>query len=173
MLKGKIIYLRPVEHEDALKIVLWENDVENWRVTGTEAPYSLQTIRDYIDSIQNFRQSGELRLIICRNDDNIPVGTLDLYEANFRHGRAAVGILIAEKSDRNKGIAKESLQLLISYVREILDFHNLTANILEDNHASISLFESSGFELVGTRKEWFYEKGKRINERIYQLCLKK
>ena len=34
-------------------------------------------------------------------------------------------------------------------------------------------FEAAGFELVGVRKNWFYEKGQRINERIYQLCLKK
>jgi diamine N-acetyltransferase len=55
----------------------------------------------------------------------------------------------------------------------MFDFHNLTANVLEDNISSIHLFESVGFELVGTRKEWFFDQGKRINERIYQLCLKK
>ncbi len=33
--------------------------------------------------------------------------------------------------------------------------------------------EDSGFELVGVRKEWFKDKSKRVNERIYQLCLRK
>lgn len=173
MLKGQNIFLRAVEPSDATRILLWENNPENWRVSGTEAPFSMHGILEYINSIQNFRQSGELRLMICLQNTQDAIGTLDLFEANFKHGRAGVGILIAEKTERNKGYAKESLDLLRDYANVFLGFHNLTANVLEDNQASIQLFESAGFELVGVRKEWFLDHGKRINERIYQLCLKK
>lgn len=173
MLKGQRIFLRAIEPEDATKIMLWENNPENWRVSGTEAPYSMHGILEYINSIQNFRQCGELRLMICRQDDQSAIGTLDLFDANFKHGRAGVGILIGENSERNKGYAKESLELLIEYATVFLGFHNLAASVLEDNEPSINLFESAGFELVGTRKEWFLDHGNRINERIYQLCLKK
>jgi diamine N-acetyltransferase len=173
MLKGSKIYLRAIEPEDAAKVLIWENNPQNWRVSGTEAPYSMHGILEYINSIHNFRQSGEMRLMICLNDSNEAIGTLDLFEANFKHGRAGIGILIAEEKERNKGLARESLEILIEYCRFMFDFHNLTANILEDNISSIHLFESVGFELVGTRKEWFLDQGKRINERIYQLCLKK
>ena len=173
MLKGSKIYLRAIEPEDAAKVLIWENNPENWRVSGTEAPYSMHGILDYINSIHNFRQSGEMRLMICLSDTNEAVGTLDLFEANFKHGRAGIGILIAEEKERNKGFARESLEILIEYCKFMFDFHNLTANVLEDNISSIHLFESVGFELVGTRKEWFFDQGKRINERIYQLCLKK
>ena len=173
MLRGSKIHLRAIEPEDAAKVLIWENNPENWRVSGTEAPYSMHGILDYINSIHNFRQSGEMRLMICLNDTNEAVGTLDLFEANFKHGRAGIGILIAEEKERNKGFARESLEILIEYCQIMFDFHNLTANVLEDNTSSIHLFEGVGFELVGTRKEWFFDQGKRINERIYQLCLKK
>ena len=173
MLKGERIVLRAIEPEDATKVMIWENNPDNWRVSGTEAPYSMHGILEYINSIQNFRQSGELRLMICLKENNQAIGTLDLFEANFRHGRAGIGILIGEHSERNKGYASESIELLIEYAAVFLGFHNLTANVLDDNDASISLFESAGFELVGIRKEWFFDHGKWINERIYQLCLKK
>lgn len=173
MLKGKNIFLRAIEPEDATKVMLWENNPENWRVSGTEAPYSMHGILEYINSIQNFRQSGEQRLMICKQENKEAIGTLDLFEANFRHGRAGIGILIGEDTEKGKGYAKESLELLIEYAKVFLGFHNLTANVLEDNTSSIGLFESAGFELVGTRKEWFFDHGKWINERIYQLCLKK
>lgn len=173
MLKGPNIFLRAIEPSDATKIMLWENKPENWRVSGTEAPYSMHGILDYINSIQNFRQSGEMRFMICLQKNKEAIGTLDLFEANFKHARAGVGILIAEESERSKGFAKESLELLREYAETFLGFHNLTANVLEDNLASINLFESCDYDLVGTRKEWFLEKGRRINERIYQLCLKK
>ncbi len=173
MLKGQKIFLRAIEPEDATKVMLWENNPENWRVSGTEAPYSMHGILEYINSIQNFRQCGELRLMICLAENQHPIGTLDLFEANFKHGRAGIGILIGEKDERNKGFAKESLEILIEYATVFLGFHNLTASVLDDNTSSISLFESVGFELVGIRKEWFFDHGKWINERIYQLCLKK
>ncbi|MCE3296672.1 MAG: hypothetical protein K0R65_2386 [Crocinitomicaceae bacterium] len=173
MLKGRNIFLRAVEPADATRIMLWENNPEHWRVSGTEAPYSMHGILEYINSIRNFRQSGELRLMICLNSNEEAIGTLDLFEANFKHGHAGVGILVAEKSERNKGFARESLDLLAEYTSVLLGFHSLTANILEDNEASIRLFESAGYEWIGTRKEWFLDRGKRINERIYQLCLKK
>jgi diamine N-acetyltransferase len=173
MLKGENIYLRAIELSDATKVMLWENNPENWKVSGTEAPYSMHGILEYINSIHNFRQSGELRLMICLNKNDEAIGTLDLFEANFKHGRAGIGILIAEKNERNKGYSKESLLLLHNYAKVMFNFYNLTANVLESNEASIALFESLGYELVGIRKNWFLDKNKRINERIYQICLEK
>jgi diamine N-acetyltransferase len=153
------------------KLSFGKNNPENWRVTGTEAPYSLHCILEYINSIQNFRQSGELRLMICLNSSNEAIGTLDLFEANFKHKRAGIGVLIAQKNERNKGYAKESLVLLIEYAKSVLDFHSLFANVLNDNHESIKLFEGCDFNLVGSKKEWFLENGKWIDERIYQKLL--
>lgn len=173
MLRGDNLYLRAIEPEDATRIMVWENNSDNWRVSGTECPYSLHTILDYIHSIHNFRQSGELRMMICNKETDQPIGTLDLFEANFKHGRAGIGILIGEKENRGKGYAKESLLILIRYATKVLGFHNLFANVLIDNEASSNLFESIGFELVGIRKEWFFDNGKWIDEKIYQLCLKK
>ncbi len=173
MLKGTTIFLRAIEPEDATKVLIWENNPENWKVSGTEAPFSMHGILEYINSIQNFRQSGELRLLICKNDSNEAIGTLDLFEANFKHGRAGVGILIAEKSERNKGFAKESLELLKKYAFVFLGLHSLFANVLEDNLESIKLFESAGFDLVGVKKDWFFDQKKWINENMYQLIVKK
>ena len=172
-MENKKIYLRSVEPEDASLLVLWENNTENWRVSGTEAPFSYHAIREYINSIQNFRESKELRLIICLKDTQRPIGTMDLFDANFKHGRAHIGILIADELERGKGYAKEAIQLVVKYASDSLDFYNLSANVLEDNISSIKVFEDSGFELVGIRKEWFKDKNKRVNERIYQLCLRK
>ena len=172
-MENKTIYLRPVEPEDASLLVLWENNPDNWRVSGTEAPFSYHAIREYINSIQNFRESKELRLIICLKETHQPIGTLDLFDANFKHGRAHIGILIADELERGKGYAKEAIRSVIDYASESLDFYNLSANVLEDNLPSIKVFEDTGFELVGIRKEWFKDKSKRVNERIYQLCLRK
>lgn len=165
--------MRSVEKEDATKLMIWENNPEHWKVTGTEIPFSLQTILDYIEQAQHFRQHGQARFMICLNGTNEPIGCIDLYSADFKHRRAAVGILIGEKAHRNQGYAAESLDTLVEYAQQILDLHNLYCSIHADNTASIQLFEHAGFERVGVRKDWFYEQHQWIDEILYQKCLRK
>lgn len=172
MLKGSNIYLRSVEKQDALTLFQWENNTDNWKVSNTEIPFSMHSIHQLIEQQADLRTSGQLRLIICQNDTNLPIGTLDLYDVNFKHGFASIGILIASESFKRQGIATESLDLLTTYCREILDLTNLQCFIHDDNDASISLFEQAGFKLVGQKKNWLVFRGKRYHELTYQLCLK-
>ncbi len=172
MLKGKSIYLRAVEKEDASTLFIWENNPANWKVSNTEIPFSLHSIHQLIEQQSNIRNSGQLRMIICLNDTHFPIGAFDLYDVSFKHGFASIGILIAEEKERGKGYARESMELMIEYTRDILEFSNLQCCIHGDNLASIEFFEQVGFKHVGTKKNWLLYKGKRINEINYQLCLK-
>ncbi len=172
MLKGEYIYLRAVEKEDASTLFIWENNPANWKVSNTEIPFSLHSIHQLIEQQSNIRNSGQLRMMICLNHSNFPIGAFDLYDVSFRHGFASIGILIADENERRKGYAKESMELMIEYTRDILEFSNLQCCIHGDNLASIEFFEQVGFKHVGTKKNWLLYKGKRINEINYQLCLK-
>jgi diamine N-acetyltransferase len=172
MLKGNSIFLRVVESEDATKLFLWENDPKNWKVSNTEVPFSMHSIHQLIEQQSNIRNSGEIRFIICLNENGNSIGTLDLYDINFKHGYATIGIMVAEESERRKGFAAESLRLISDYARDILDLTNLQCTIHADNKRSIALFENVGFKKVGIRKNWLKFKGKRFDEISYQLCLK-
>lgn len=173
MLRSENIFLRSVETSDATKIMLWENNPDHWKVTDTEIPFSMTAIMQLIEQQQQFRSTGQLRLMICLSKSDEAIGTIDLYDADFKNGNAAVGILIGEHTERGKGYARESLILLIEYARDLLALFNLHCSIQADNKGSMNLFESVGFQKVGERKDWFLYKGKRIDEISYQLCLKK
>lgn len=172
MLKGKSIFLRPVEPSDATKLMLWENNPTHWKVTDTEVPFSMHGILQLIEQQQHIRSTGQLRLMICLNGTEEPVGAIDLYDVDFRNGNAAVGILIGDHLHKQKGYASESLALMIDYARDFLALHNLYCSIQADNTESIHLFTKCGFDKVGVRKEWFLYKGQRIDEINFQLCLK-
>jgi len=171
-LTGQKVQLRPVEKDDATRLMLWENDPRHWKVSGTEVPFSLHAILEYIEQAQHIRTHGQLRLMICDLLTGESVGTVDLYNADFKHSRAAVGVLIAEDEFRNRGYALEALELLENYVREILGFHNLYCSIHGDNAASIALFEKAGYVRAGRRTDWFLENNEWIDELLYQKWLK-
>ncbi len=172
MLKSKTIYLRAVEKDDLTRLMIWENNPKHWKVSGTEVPFSTHALLQYIEQAQHIRQHGQIRFMICLNDTNEPVGCIDLFDANFKHQRAAIGILIAEEGNRNHGYAGEALDLVLQYAEQIVALRNLYCSIHSDNPASIRLFEKAGFERVGVRKDWFYEGHQWIDEIIYQKCLK-
>jgi diamine N-acetyltransferase len=170
-LKGSLITLRSVEKSDAGTIFLWENNPANWKVSNTEVPFSMYDIHQLIEQQADIRKSGQMRLVIETTQESRPVGVIDLYDLNFKHGYAAVGILIAEDQDKGLGFATEALALFVAYCRDVLELRNLYCQIHHDNQASVALFEKAGFVHAGTRKNWLRFKNQYFDELTYQLCL--
>jgi len=150
---GKIV-LRPLEPEDIDLLYKWENDIQIWEVSNTRAPFSRHVLAQYLqEAAKDIYETKQLRLII-ENENGKPVGAIDLFDFEPYHLRAGVGILIHNKTDRNKGYATDALQALANYAFEILGLKQLFANITTDNAGSIGLFEKTGFVQVGVKKEW-------------------
>jgi len=146
MLKGKSVFLRLIEKNDAVLIYSWENDEEIKKVTRIETTLSMQMIDALIEEQMNVWDSGQIRFLICKTDSGIPLGTVDLYEVDFNLSTAVIGILIAEESNRNKGYGKEALYLIHKYATETLEIRNITAKIQIENQKSIAFFISTGYE---------------------------
>lgn len=168
MITGENVYLRQVDPSDATLLLLWENNPENWKVSETEAPFSLKEIQDYIATASNIRANKQLRLIICKVDSKKAIGTIDLFDVDFKNKRAGLGILISNKNERQKGYASEAIGLICKYATEILNFNQLHCLVQANNLKSISLFEKEGFVKSGERKNWYYNNGKALDAYFYQ-----
>lgn len=171
MLKGKRIYLRQIEEFDVNLLLLWENDTENWRFSETEAPFSLHQLQHYVKNASHVRLNQQLRLIICLIDDDLPIGTIDLFNIDFKNMRAGVGILIANQEHRQKGYAQEALFLLEKFASRNLNLEQLFCEIQADNKISIQLFKNAGFTQSGIKKNWYKFKDKTIDAYFYQKMI--
>ena len=56
----------------------------------------------------------------------------------------------------------------IAFCGDCNALHQLYSNILEENTASLRLFESVGFQNVGQKKEWRFFNGSYKNEYLLQ-----
>lgn len=167
---GKIT-LRPLEPSDIELLYQWENNQEIWEVSNTKTPYSKHILAQYlIESAKDIYETKQLRLVI-QNEKMEAVGAIDLFDFEPYHLRAGVGVLIHNKSDRNKGYAKDALQALSQYALEVLGLKQLYANITQDNVNSIQLFEKSGFEKSGIKKDWIKTVSGWKNELLFQKIL--
>jgi diamine N-acetyltransferase len=168
MLESEKILLRALEPDDVDALFLWENDRKNWRVSQTLVPYSRHVLTSYINSVTDIYTDKQLRLIIQRKEDNLPLGTIDLFDCDFKNKRAGIGVLIARAENRDHGYASEALALVLDYCENILGLHQVYCNVLEDNQSSIHLFKKFGFEECGRKQDWIVHQGVFYDEILMQ-----
>ena len=169
-LQGQHIFLRALEPEDLEFVYAVENDESIWEVSNTQTPYSKFLIRQYLKNAQqDIYEAKQIRLAICKIDTAKAIGLIDLFDFDAQNKRAGIGIIIQNETNRNQGLGKEALDLLVNYAFQKLQLHQLYANIGADNEASLKLFTTFGFQEIGVKKEWNLLNGKYHDELIFQL----
>ena len=169
-LTGENVYLRALEPEDLEFVHTIENDESIWDVSHTQAPLSKFVLRQYLENAtQDIYEARQLRLAICHNGTFEALGLIDLFDFDPKNGRAGVGIVIKNISDRGNGYGSEALGLLVNYGFTHLGLHQLYANIDPANARSVQLFTKFGFAETGRKKEWNFIGGKYRDEAVFQL----
>ena len=169
---GTKISLRALEPDDVGRLYHWENDTSIWHLSNTITPLSKFTLEQYImDAALDIFASKQLRLMIdlkLEENGTRTIGSIDMFDFEPAHQRAGIGIMIL-KEFRGKGYASEALDLLVHYAFVTLQLHQVFCNISPDNTESVNLFESRGFKLVGTKKDWNRIRNQWQDECMYQL----
>ncbi len=153
-LKDEILTLRAPEMSDLEMLFIWENDCSLWHVANTIAPYTHHQLWEYIDTYEaDIFKSRQLRFVIVENSNNIPIGTVDLFDFDPVNRHASVGILI-DSLHQGKGYATHALDLLASYCNEHIGMHSLLAITEKSNQSAINLFKKCGFDTCGCLRSW-------------------
>ncbi|MDR1098808.1 MAG: GNAT family N-acetyltransferase [Tannerella sp.] len=153
LLESENIKLRAPEPEDLEALYRWENDPVLWPSGCTIAPCSRYDLKQYIASPKDLYESCQLRLMIDLKPDFKTVGTIDLYDFEPHHRRAATGMMVDREYQR-RGIAGNALSILCRYAFSFLRLHQLYAFIPADNEPSRRLFNRYGFTERGRLSGW-------------------
>ena len=151
MLKSENIFLRLLQPTDVDVILKWENNPENWNISGTVNPFTREEIFNFVNANHDIEKNEQIRYVICLKSTKEPVGTIDLFEYNSQDNIVGIGVLIANEEHRKKGFAKEALNLIIAYCRNELHIVTIFCNIVKKNKASIRLFEGCEFQFIDER----------------------
>lgn len=170
-LKNKNIYLRSLEPEDLDFLYQVENNPDIWELSSNQTPYSKFALKQYIERTLSEDIYGlkELRLVICKTQDNATIGLIDLFDFNPKNKRAGIGILISDEKNRNSGYGSQALETLIDYAFDVLQLHQLYCNILSTNQKSINLFLKHNFKQIGVKKDWIFDGKNYKDEILFQL----
>lgn len=145
------LILRAIEPEDLDLLYSWENEDRIWFSTGTTRPLSKNTLKMYIDSINDIYEDKQVRLIMMAKGN--PVGCIDLFDFDPLNLKVGVGIMIDQKFE-GQGWASKGLKAVKKYAFDHLGLHQLYCNVSAKNEKSLRLFHANGFEITGTKKDW-------------------
>lgn len=171
MLANKHITLRAVEPEDLEFLYKIENESSLWLYSARKEPYSRFAIRQYINNYdQSVFERGQLRFMIVLNDENVTIGTIDIFDFDYNNRKAEIGIFI-DLQYRHNGYAAQAIELLSSYSKDFLNLHQLYSYVESQNKASRQTMLKCGFTHMATLKEWLYFSSRYHDIDIFQKIL--
>jgi len=165
------LQLRALEPSDVDLLYKWENNASIWHLSNTLTPFSRFALEQYVlNAGDDIFTAKQLRMMIDlhRADPAKTIGCIDMFDFDPVNMRAGIGIMIVEE-EREKGYASESLDLILDYAFNLLRLHQLYANVIATNKASIELFKKKKFHVVGIKKDWIRMGDDWADEYLLQL----
>ena len=140
------IYIRPLEEKDAYVSVLWRNNPEIWKFTGSKPDIEI-TIEIELSWIKNaIKRSHEKRFAICLTSNNRYIGNVQL--TDITEIDAQFHIFIGEPEFWNKGICTKATKLIIEYGFQSLALSSIYLYVNENNKPAIKSYLNNGFEVL-------------------------
>lgn len=158
-LKGKKTVLRAIEEED---IEMFRELANDWdyekMIVGWALPISKADQKKWFDTAKNSLHT-QIRYIIETEADGA-VGMIGLKDFDWKNGSASgLGMRIAKKELRTKGIATDAWMTLLRYAFEELRLNRVNGSALDYNKISLRVCEKVGFQVEGTMRQAVYKNG--------------
>ncbi|SHD76653.1 GNAT family N-acetyltransferase [Schnuerera ultunensis] len=152
------ILLRVMDKRDLPHIKSWYNDYENTRYTS---PYAYVQRNDEEEEVWYQRKMADSnsRFFIIEYK-NQPAGLISYSSLDLRNRTAMLSIIIGNKKFRRLGIGQKAILKLEKYLKDEYNIRKLSAEIFEENVASLNLFNSLGYKEQGRKIEEVYRCGK-------------
>lgn len=169
-LYGKKVILRAIEEEDIemLRQLTNSPDFEKM-VVGWSFPISKKEEEEWFVKCKNDLLC--IRYIIETKADGA-VGMIGLKNIDWKNGTAdGLGMRIAKKELRTKGLATDAWMTLMRYAFYELRLNRINGAALEYNEISLHICQKVGFKIEGTQRNAVYKNGQFVNL-IMLGCLK-
>ena len=155
-LSGERIILRHISMKDAEALQSFAHDEEVYRYLPTflfEQRYS--DARTVIERL--YTECMEESLILGIYMDDSFAGLAELYGFRDPIHKVSIGYRLA-KEYWGRGIATETVRILVDYLYGSTDIEIITASTLPENHASENVLQKNDFQLVvsGSDEDWGY-----------------
>ena len=145
-LKGFRVRIQPPEEADKVAFLAAMQDSVGLHYPWVSAPKDSKGWQRYMDRLKRLNEAGFL--VRSLRDGSI-CGVVNLNIITYEALCSAHVSYFGVAGQAEKGYMKEGLIQVVRHAFADLGLHRLEANIQPDNHASIALAQSAGFQYEG------------------------
>lgn len=157
-LRGTLVYLRPLEPDDAPVVHRWYEDTRIATLMG-DLPRSLARRRQRYEADIADQGSESFLFLICRLEDDLPVGRTDLFQIDRQHGSAALGITIGDPPMWGKGYGTDAVNALVDFAFGQLRLERVWLDTDAHNARALAAYTKAGFVREGVLRHTYYQDG--------------
>ena len=157
------VFLRPAERDDLPLFVRWFDDARTSRTLSAVAPMSLAMEEDWFErTVANQGRDG-YHFVICRLEDDRPIGTIGLFELDLRNGNAGLGISIGDPEDTGRGYGTDAMRALVGWAFDMLRLERIWLDVYAFNPRARVVYERLGFVHEGTLRHGAFRFGEHVD----------
>jgi RimJ/RimL family protein N-acetyltransferase len=161
--RGNLVYLRPREPRDAETIHGWFEDTRVATLMG-DLPRNLVWRQQRDGANMGDEGTDVFFFVICRLEDDVPVGRLDLFFIDRAHGSAAFGLAIGDPALWGKGYGTDAVNAIADFAFGQLRLERLWLDTNAHNARAQAVYTKCGFVREGVFRRAFYQDGRWSDE---------
>jgi len=160
MLRGELVWLRPVEPSDIVEDSQFAGDAEVGHFLGAKMPMSRAAAeRMATEILSGVGQSG-YPYSICRLGEQRPIGTVFLRGVDKVNGSGVVGIFISDRRMLGKGYGTDALNVLLDFGFGELRMERIELEVFDYNPRAIRSYEKAGFRTEAILRHARFHRGR-------------
>jgi RimJ/RimL family protein N-acetyltransferase len=159
LLRGDVVYLRPGERSDIPLFVRWFTDARTTRTLMFIAPVGTAGEEAWFTRMSEHHGNDRWFFVICRLEDDRPVGSIELHEIDLRNGSASLGIAIGDRADTGRGYGSDALRTLVAFGFDELRLERIELDVYDFNDGARRMYERVGFHHEGTLRRALFSHG--------------
>lgn len=158
-LRGKFVYLSPVNIEDYKEYSDWVNDIDISKYINQDIHLTYSQEKEALEALS---RKSKIFGIHNREAKKL-IGNCSIFNIDYISGKAEAGIFIGEKNYWNQGYGTEAFSLLIDYGFNILNLENIMIEVFDYNQRALKSYNKIGFKEIGRRRKAHKISGKRYD----------
>lgn len=164
MLRGQLVWLRPLGRRDLDDYLAAMNDVDIGDPAGVTAPRSRDALdRWFTDTYLPDEGSAEYRFAICRLGEDAFLGMCGLKDIDVIDGTAMVAIFLADTSVWGKGYGTDAVNALVDFGFGHLGLERIWLEVGTFNQRAIAAYEKAGFEVEAILRSYMRRHGELVD----------
>ncbi|MBL4937693.1 GNAT family N-acetyltransferase [Clostridium sp. YIM B02515] len=163
VLESENIVLKKIEEIDLEELFsIYSND-NVFKYCGIIPKKNKETVKNMIEHFErDYNKKSRIKWGIYYKQDNMKlVGIIEVFDINQKINMVTIGYFLAEAYWK-KGIATESLKILVRYLFENVGVNRIQAEVMPDNNESKKVLIKNGFIKEGALRQASLWSGKGV-----------